>query len=38
MLIIPGTSSTAHLEENIHAAAIRLSPGELKELGGGSAV
>lgn len=38
ILVIPGTSSTAHLEENVHAAAIRLSPAELKELGGGAAV
>jgi pyridoxine 4-dehydrogenase len=38
MLVIPGTSSTGHLEENVHAAAIRLSPDEVKELGGGPAV
>ena len=32
MLPIPGTASMAHLEENIAAAAVRLSPEELSEL------
>jgi aryl-alcohol dehydrogenase-like predicted oxidoreductase len=32
MLPIPGTSSVAHLEENVAAAAIRLSRGELELL------
>ena len=32
MLPIPGTSSVAHLEENIAAAAIRLSPDEVEML------
>ncbi|MYW06513.1 aldo/keto reductase [Streptomyces sp. SID3343] len=32
MVPIPGTSSTAHLEENIAAATVRLSPAQLKEL------
>ena len=32
MLPIPGTSSVAHLEENISAAAIRLDEGEWKRL------
>jgi pyridoxine 4-dehydrogenase len=35
ILVIPGTSSPGHLEENVHAATVRLSPEELKELGGG---
>ena len=30
---IPGTSSTAHLEENVAAAALRLTPEELKRIG-----
>jgi aryl-alcohol dehydrogenase-like predicted oxidoreductase len=34
MLPIPGTSSVAHLEENIAAAAIHLEPQELARLGG----
>jgi aryl-alcohol dehydrogenase-like predicted oxidoreductase len=34
MLPIPGTSSIAHLEENVAAAAIRLSTGELARLDG----
>ncbi len=34
MLPIPGTSSLAHLEENLAAAAIRLSPEEFKTLAG----
>jgi aryl-alcohol dehydrogenase-like predicted oxidoreductase len=34
MLIpIPGTSSVAHLEENIGAAAFTLSPEDMSELG-----
>jgi pyridoxine 4-dehydrogenase len=33
MLVIPGTSSTRHLEENVRSAAIRLSPEDFKELG-----
>ena len=32
MLPIPGTSSVAHLEENLKAAAISLSDAELKEI------
>jgi aryl-alcohol dehydrogenase-like predicted oxidoreductase len=32
MLVIPGTSSVAHLEENIAAAEIRLSEHEMTEL------
>lgn len=32
MLPIPGTSSVSHLEENVAAAALRLSPEELQEL------
>src|SRR6266542_3353692 len=32
MLPIPGTSSVAHLEENVAAAALRLSPEELDRL------
>jgi aryl-alcohol dehydrogenase-like predicted oxidoreductase len=32
MLPIPGTSRVAHLEENVAAAAIRLSPEDLKSL------
>jgi pyridoxine 4-dehydrogenase len=34
MLPIPGTSSVAHLEENLAAAAIELSDRDLVELGG----
>ena len=33
MLPIPGTSSVAHLEENVAAAALRLSDEELALLG-----
>jgi pyridoxine 4-dehydrogenase len=33
MLPIPGTSSVAHLEENIGAAAVKLSDKEFQELG-----
>jgi aryl-alcohol dehydrogenase-like predicted oxidoreductase len=32
MLPIPGTGSVAHLEENVAAAQIRLSPGEFAEI------
>jgi pyridoxine 4-dehydrogenase len=32
MLPIPGTSSVAHLEENLKAAEISLSDAELREL------
>src|SRR5436190_21389863 len=32
MLPIPGTSSEAHLEENVSAAALELTDGELQEL------
>jgi pyridoxine 4-dehydrogenase len=32
MLPIPGTASVAHLEENVAAAAIELSPEEMEEL------
>jgi pyridoxine 4-dehydrogenase len=34
MLPIPGTSSIAHLEENVHAAALQLSENEYLELTG----
>jgi aryl-alcohol dehydrogenase-like predicted oxidoreductase len=33
ILPIPGTSSTAHLEENVAAASVRLGPEELKQIG-----
>src|SRR5512133_2245386 len=33
ILPIPGTSSKAHLEENVSAATLRLSPEELKRIG-----
>ncbi len=33
MLPIPGTSSVAHLEENVAAAGLRLSPAELNAIG-----
>jgi pyridoxine 4-dehydrogenase len=33
MLVIPGTSSTEHLEENVAAAELRLSAEEMAELG-----
>jgi aryl-alcohol dehydrogenase-like predicted oxidoreductase len=33
MLPIPGTSSVAHLEENVAAAGLRLDEGKLRELG-----
>jgi aryl-alcohol dehydrogenase-like predicted oxidoreductase len=32
MLPIPGTSSVAHLEENVKAAELKLSAAEWKEL------
>ena len=32
MLVIPGTSSVEHLEENVAAGEIRLSPKDMKEL------
>jgi aryl-alcohol dehydrogenase-like predicted oxidoreductase len=32
MLVIPGTSSVEHLEENVAAAEIRLTPRDLKDL------
>jgi aryl-alcohol dehydrogenase-like predicted oxidoreductase len=35
MLPIPGTSSIAHLEENLDAASIRLSPEEFESLAAG---
>ena len=34
ILLIPGTSKVAHLEENVQAAVIALSPEEVKELDG----
>ena len=34
MLAIPGTGSVAHLEENMGAARIRLTAGDLEELAG----
>jgi aryl-alcohol dehydrogenase-like predicted oxidoreductase len=36
MLVIPGTSSVRHLEENVQAAEIRLTPGDMEELAGAS--
>ena len=33
ILLIPGTSSLAHLEENVHSVHIKLSEAETKELG-----
>jgi pyridoxine 4-dehydrogenase len=33
MLVIPGTSSVRHLEENVRAAEIRLTDEDLEELG-----
>lgn len=32
MLLIPGTSSVGHLEENMRAAEVRLSPAEMAEI------
>ncbi len=37
MLVIPGTSSVEHLEENVTAAEIRLTKKDMKELDGLSA-
>jgi aryl-alcohol dehydrogenase-like predicted oxidoreductase len=34
ILLIPGTSSLAHLRENLAAAQLRLAPGDLAELDG----
>jgi aryl-alcohol dehydrogenase-like predicted oxidoreductase len=34
MLVIPGTSSVGHLEENVAAAELTLTPEEIRELGG----
>jgi pyridoxine 4-dehydrogenase len=34
MLPIPGTGSLAHLEENVGAASVRLTPEDLAELAG----
>ena len=36
MLVIPGSASVRHLEENLRVAEIRLTPEELDELEGGS--
>lgn len=36
MLVIPGTSSVAHLEENVRAAELRLTEDDLTELAGRS--
>lgn len=33
MLPIPGTSSVGHLEENVAAAAVKLSPAEMEKIG-----
>ena len=33
MLPIPGTSSVTHLEENVAAADVKLSPAELTAIG-----
>jgi len=35
MLVIPGTSSTAHLETDLSAAELRLDAEDLKELNAG---
>jgi aryl-alcohol dehydrogenase-like predicted oxidoreductase len=32
LLLIPGTSSVAHLEQNLDAAALSLGPLEMEEL------
>jgi aryl-alcohol dehydrogenase-like predicted oxidoreductase len=37
ILVIPGTSSVEHLEENVAAAEIRLTKKDMKELDGLSA-
>jgi pyridoxine 4-dehydrogenase len=34
MLPIPGTSSRAHLEENVAAASLPLSPGDFDQITG----
>ena len=34
MLLIPGTSSVAHLHENVHGAGLALSEDDLEELNG----
>jgi aryl-alcohol dehydrogenase-like predicted oxidoreductase len=34
MLPIPGTGSLAHLEENVAAASLRLTPGDIASLAG----
>ena len=34
ILLIPGTSKVAHLEENVRAATLTLTPEEVKELDG----
>jgi pyridoxine 4-dehydrogenase len=34
LLLIPGTSSVAHLQENLAAADLKLSPSVLAELDG----
>ena len=36
MVPIPGTSSVAHLEENVGAAGLKLGPKEMREIEGGS--
>jgi aryl-alcohol dehydrogenase-like predicted oxidoreductase len=36
ILVIPGTSSVSHLEENVAAAEIKLSETDLASLRGGS--
>jgi aryl-alcohol dehydrogenase-like predicted oxidoreductase len=33
MLPIPGTSKVKHLEENVAAASVRLTPEEMQEVG-----
>ena len=33
MLPIPGTSSVAHLEENVAAAGLQLTPNEIAQIG-----
>jgi pyridoxine 4-dehydrogenase len=33
MLVIPGTASVAHLEENVAAASVRLTEADVRELG-----
>jgi pyridoxine 4-dehydrogenase len=36
MLVIPGTSSVSHLDDNVRAAEIRLTPEDLEQLAGRS--